>query len=655
MPEKLRFIAQRMGRFHDFMATNTRPSLAKRISLFLWRRDSGVFVGFCALTVIMTWPWALNTRDAVTDTGDPYLVAWTMWWDYHQTFHDPAHLFQAPIFYPYQFTLAFSEHNYGSALPLFPLYALGLRPLTVYSLAMLLAFALCGYGAFRLTRALTGSTLAAWVAGIAFAFAPYRFSQLPHLPYVSAGWLALLFEATLLFMQTQSKCRAAWLSLVFVMNALTSLHWFVLSLVPLGLSGALWAWQYGGWRERNFWLYGGAAIGAGLLVLLPFFIPYLQVQQLYGMERGASETVFYSAQPSDWLEADARTQNWRRLVTENHPGERALFPGLLTPALALAALLLLGFKYRPRLTLDALLALALLLALLVAIKGRIWLGRMSVGRVTHPLFAAAALLAWRLFQQWRSQPQEPRNPHAVLLHGFLWTAFGFFGSFGLDFFLHRFLFNYIFIFRSIRVPARWAMIAVLGLCVLAGLGARELALRLGPRKVWLAPSLSGLLIIALLGFDLRAAPLALVTGDADPDAVSLYLKDLPVRGGVVHLPSGETPGSAFLNHAYTLRQADHQQPLVTAFSGFRPPLVAEIEELSRQSPVPDEFLGKLEEIPASYLVLHRDAMPPKMLDALEEWLARPNAKGRLRFLRSFPGQGDTVQIFAVTKNAPDVK
>src|SRR5262249_25634790 len=71
-------------------------------------QEAAIVLAFCLLTAIMTWPWILHLRDAVADRGDPYMIAWTLWWDYHQTFHNPLHLFDANIFYPYQYTLAFS-------------------------------------------------------------------------------------------------------------------------------------------------------------------------------------------------------------------------------------------------------------------------------------------------------------------------------------------------------------------------------------------------------------------------------------------------------------------------------------------------------------------------------------------------------------------
>ena len=132
-------------------------------------RESLVVVVFCIFTALVTWPYVTRLRDVVVDPGDPYLIAWILWWDYHQTFTDPLNLFHANIFYPLKYTLAFSEHSYGISMLFFPMYALGFRPLTVHAVALFMGFALSGYGAFRLGRTLTGSSAVGWVSGIIFA------------------------------------------------------------------------------------------------------------------------------------------------------------------------------------------------------------------------------------------------------------------------------------------------------------------------------------------------------------------------------------------------------------------------------------------------------------------------------------------------------
>ncbi len=76
---------------------------------------------------------------------------------------------------------------------------------------MLAGFALSGFGAFRLTRTLTGSPGAGWIAGLAFGFALYRFAQLTHLPYAFTPFMPLVLEALVLFAREPSRKRAAWL------------------------------------------------------------------------------------------------------------------------------------------------------------------------------------------------------------------------------------------------------------------------------------------------------------------------------------------------------------------------------------------------------------------------------------------------------------
>jgi hypothetical protein len=164
-----------------------------------------------------------------------------------------------------------------------------------------------------------------------------------------------------------------------------------------------------------------------------------------------------------------------------------------------------------------------------------------------------------------------------------------------------------------------------------------------------------LVLCGLLLFESRSAPLQLFRGEVDPDAVTLYLAKTPMRGGVAHLPSGVQAS----NHRYVLRQADHKRPLITAFSGFVTPIVKEYETLADSRPIPNRFFDLLEEIPASYLVVHDSSLPPGARSATKEMLARGVSSGRLRFIGAFAGTGingnDGAELFAVTKTEPDAK
>src|SRR5664279_4884380 len=287
----------------------------------------------------MTWPWAAHVRDTSYDPGDSYLNSWILAWDAHQTFHDPLHLFDANIFFPYRYTLALSEHEWGIALLFFPAFAAGLAPLTVHGLAMLFGFAFSGFGAFRLARTLTGSTPAAWVAGIAFAFVPYRFHHIPHLSYVFAGWMPLLAEAVVLFARRRTWPRAAWLGASFFMSGVSSIHWSLLGSVPTAALAALLVVKCES-SARRAWGRAAAALGVAALCLVPFLLPYRRVGALYGIERGPAEAEFFSARPIHWLTPDSKLHLWRGMGQSPSRGEFCLFPGFLLLALAILGIAL---------------------------------------------------------------------------------------------------------------------------------------------------------------------------------------------------------------------------------------------------------------------------------------------------------------------------
>jgi hypothetical protein len=637
-------------------------------------REVLIFLSFVGLTFVMTWPWITHLRDAASDAGDPYLNSWILWWDYHQTFHSPLNLFHANIFYPYRYTLAFSEHNYGIALLFFPLFALGLRPLTIHGLATLLGFALSGYGMFRLTRTLTGHTGAAWIAGIVFAFLPFRFGQLPHLNYLSAGWIPLLLEALVLFVRDRSRKHAAWLGIAFLMNGLSCVHWFVLSLIPLGLSFFILIIRAGAWKDWALWRRGMVAVGLASLGLLPFLIPYTRAAELYGFVRNPEETLFYSARPIDWLVGEHRSKVWNKLNMAIRGPERALFPGVLPPLLALAAFFLVepasvGFESGRRLLKKIVWffdAVAIVCAILIirisgygVLKVRIFGYYLIEMYNASPIFVAlVTVLAIRILIAYPEVFRRAREPNILASlrssrrsEGFwiavIWTVVGFLGSLGMNFYFHQFLYQYVSVFRSIRVPARWAMICFVGLALLAGMGAREFSGRVANRLKLRPIVIYAVIAVAVLA-EQWVAPLNLIHGAVDPDALTLRLKQTSMAGGIVELPT--TIGKDD-NYLYTLRAADHGKPLVTAVSGFGPPLPAEIQSLTHEVEIPERFIDLLESIPCSYLVVHNNALEPANRMAIETVLAKAISSDRVRFVRSY----DDADLYAITKTEPNVK
>ena len=70
-----------------------------------------------------------------------------------------------------------------------PVWALTKNPILCYNLVFLSTFLLSALGMFLFARNLTSSPGAAFVAGIAFGFAPYRFGTMSHVQVLSAMWM----------------------------------------------------------------------------------------------------------------------------------------------------------------------------------------------------------------------------------------------------------------------------------------------------------------------------------------------------------------------------------------------------------------------------------------------------------------------------------
>src|SRR5205823_13861436 len=107
-----------------------------------------VFALYLLLAAALTWPLAAHLDTFVADRGDPLLNCWIIEWGCYALTHSPLHLFDAPVFHPAKYPLAFSENMVGIDLFVLPFHIAGAKPLVVYNLAMILGFAFSGYGAW---------------------------------------------------------------------------------------------------------------------------------------------------------------------------------------------------------------------------------------------------------------------------------------------------------------------------------------------------------------------------------------------------------------------------------------------------------------------------------------------------------------------------
>jgi len=511
---------------------------------------AGAIVFFLVAAIAMTWPLAWNLSTAAAHPGDPYLTSWILDWGYYALTHDPSQLFHANIFHPLRYTFAFSENTLGILLVLFPLFIAKVPLMTIHNIAILAGFASAGYAAALLGRYLTGSMAAAVIGGIFFAFVPWRFSHLTHLQHEWTLWLPLLILAILRLRDRPSTSRAILLTLCFVMNGLTNLHWLAFGSVAAVVCIAVASFR--SVDRRRFLTLSVVTLVTGAILLTPILYPYWRAGQIYNMRGDIGETTYYSAHPSDWRIASLHNRLYGpRLNDGTVDPEHWSFPGIIAPLLAL-----IGFVVALR-------------------RSRI----------------AAAI-------------------------GILLIALGFLGSLGLHTPFGRFFFDYVPLFRGIRVPARWAMIVYLGIAILASFGALGLARR---RFV------HALLAIALL-IELRAAPIRWYLGTGETPAVYTWLARQKLNGAVLELPMDQTSVYPYVHWSHV-----HHKPLINGVSGFKPPDYAALEKESLQTPIPPSFFDHVRARNGALFIVHGDRF--------SEWIQREMQNGRLVHVATF---GDDV-------------
>jgi hypothetical protein len=332
-----------------------------------------VCLAYILLTLATTHPLWLDFAGTLPgDIGDPLGTAWIVAWDIHALLTDPTHLFDANTFFPQKNTLAYAEHLFGTALmgvPVF-LFTRG-EPVPTYNAIFLLSFVLTGLGTYLLVQHYTGNKPAAFLAGVAFAFGPYRFAALVHLQLLVVQWLPF----ALLFLDRYLQ-HGRWYDLTFF----TFFVWLqVTSSWHLGVFTAFIVCFYLAWywllcREtftRRRW--GELLVSAMIIFLglLPFTLPYLAVAELR-IQRPPEVAAPFSAVLGDYLAAVPTnlllgpvTAPFRERLGFNI--EHYLFLGFLVPLLALASLFLWRGKTQPgasRLTSRQYLALLWLIVVL---------------------------------------------------------------------------------------------------------------------------------------------------------------------------------------------------------------------------------------------------------------------------------------------------
>jgi hypothetical protein len=372
------------------------------------------------ITVVMTWPLAIRGASAGRiDSGDGQFSIWNVAWVARTLVVDPRGLYDANIFYPHRGTLAWSEANIGAGALAVPFYwASGGNPYLAHNAVVFIAFVLALTGTYALARHLTGHRGGAAVAAVGFAFCPYVFSHTAHIQLLMTAGLPYSLLALHRFVERQTAGRAAALGLALAAQALSCGYYGIFAGLLAGYGVLFYAASRGLWRRWRFWAGAAFAAALSIAIVLPFFLPYLELQQGAGFARSLDDSRRWSANWRSYVASGTWAHRW--LLAYLDPWVEVLFPGIVTTVLGLAGLA--GLAAATRATAD------------IARRDDGW------------FYASVAAIA-------------------------LWSSFG--PSAGL----YTWLYKTVPVFAWLRAPSRLGLIVALALAVLGAWAVKALLAR----------------------------------------------------------------------------------------------------------------------------------------------------------------------------------
>jgi hypothetical protein len=480
---------------------------------------------YLALALATTWPLGSAPAALLHGNADVYGNAWAIAWVAERGLGDPARLFDANMYFPHTKSLAYAESLLPLALQALPVFALGGSVALAYNLVLLATFPLSGLGAWLLARDAGASRGGAFLAGLGFAFCAYRWDHVVHVQSLSTVGLpmALVFLRRALrggsALNLLGLAGAAWVQI------LSSGYYAFLVAVALLAAAAVAVTSHLREREEDRRVLGrrmlgvGLALGAALLAALPLFLQHREVTRRHGYARKASETAPWSAGLRSYADPGAHsllphTRLLHALVEDREP----LFAGSAVLALAAAGAM-----------------------------SAMGAGRREGARLGLALCAAGFALS--LGPEWRVLGQALPGPFLLLRE----LPGG----------------------ELLRTPARFGILAILGLDLLAALGWT----RLGEGRPWLARrGVAGLAVFMALeawpsglGRIVKPAP-------APPPSVG-WLASAP-PGAVLELPWTNLAQGA----PYVYWSTGHWKPLVNGYGSFDPPGNLALGHLGRRWP-----------------------------------------------------------------------
>jgi hypothetical protein len=268
-----------------------------KISIKKYLPFISIFIFFLGSAIYVTYPLIFHLNDYIAENQDAVLISWILKWDQYALTHNMLRIFNAPIYYPYHNSLAYSDAHFTAALlALLPGPFLR-EPIALFNFNLLLSFTLLGFCTYLLAYTVTHHHYSSIVSGLLAAFSTYVVSKYMHLQIIEIFFIPLCILFFIKFIETRKTKYLLLTVLMFIAQTYNSfLPGFFLLFIFLIYSVIYYRSFTGKFGEyiplKNILIVLGA-----ILVIIPITLPYFSVSKQFGYVRDIRDTIQFANRP----------------------------------------------------------------------------------------------------------------------------------------------------------------------------------------------------------------------------------------------------------------------------------------------------------------------------------------------------------------------